>query len=115
MQPILLASSTVLMRAATQLQKKFKHAQDFGVSDNREALVTTRKISIELSEDEVLVLFEWLHRVNESPQIEFEDQAEQRVVWDLEAALESANPALFASDYRVHLREARDRVRDPDE
>lgn len=77
--------------------------------------MTTRKISIEFSEDEVLVLFEWLHRVNESPQIEFEDQAEQRVAWDLEAALEAANPALFASDYRLRLREARDRIRDPDE
>ncbi len=77
--------------------------------------MTTRKVSIELSEDEVLVLFEWLHRINENPQVEFEDQAEQRAAWDLEAALESANPAVFAGDYRRRLLAARERVRDPDE
>ena len=77
--------------------------------------MTTRKVSIELSEDEVLVLFEWLHRINENPQVEFEDQAEQRAAWDLEAALESANPALFSGDYMQRVLAARDRVRDPDE
>ncbi|GLU88583.1 hypothetical protein [Agromyces sp. NBRC 114283] len=71
-----------------------------------------RRIAIGLTEDEVLVLFEWLHRINESPQIAFEDQAEQRAAWDLEAMLESANPALFAGDYRERLQAARDRVRD---
>ncbi|MFK4728109.1 hypothetical protein ROT00_00305 [Agromyces mediolanus] len=73
-----------------------------------------RKTSIDLTEDEVLVLFEWLHRINERPQIEFEDQAEQRAAWNLEAMLESANPALFAGDYRERLQAARDRIRDAD-
>ena len=77
--------------------------------------MTTRKVSIELSEDEVLVIFEWLHRINESPQVEFADQAEQRAAWDLEAALESANPDLFAGDYLHRVLAARERVRDPDE
>ena len=55
--------------------------------------MTGRKISIDFSEEEVLVLFEWLHRLNESSEAPFIDQAEQRVAWDLEAALEAANPA----------------------
>ncbi len=72
----------------------------------------SRKISIELTEDEVLVLFERLHRVNERSQIGFEDQAEQRAAWDLEAMLGSANPALFAGDYWERVQAARDRIRD---
>lgn len=77
--------------------------------------MTKRKISSELSEDEVLALFEWLHRINESSQAEYEDQAEQRVTWDLEAALESANPALFSGDYMRRVLAARERIRDADE
>ncbi len=75
--------------------------------------MTIRRILIELSEDEVLVLFEWLHRINDDPLVEFEDQAEQRAAWDLEAALESANPALFGGDYVQRLLAARQRLRDP--
>ncbi len=76
--------------------------------------MTGRKISIDFSEEEVLVLFEWLHRLNESSEAPFIDQAEQRVAWDLEAALEAANPALFGGDYLRRLQAARDRVRDTD-
>jgi hypothetical protein len=75
-------------------------------------LVTRPKISIELTEDEVLVLGDWLHRIIKSPSGLFEDQAEQRVVWDLDASLESANPVIFASDYGERLQAARDRIRD---
>ncbi len=77
--------------------------------------MTEPKISIEFSADEVLVLFEWLHRMSETGQVTFLDQAEQRAAWDLEAALESANPTLFAGDYVQRLKAARDRVRDPED
>ncbi len=73
--------------------------------------MTEPKVSFELTSDEVLVLFEWLHRLNEDPQVAFEDQAEQRVAWDLEAALEAAIPDLFAGDYSARLQAARERVR----
>lgn len=76
--------------------------------------MTNRTISIDFSEDEVLVLFEWLHRLNESSESPFIDQAEQRAAWDLEAALEAANPALFSGDYSSRVQAARDRVRDAD-
>jgi hypothetical protein len=78
-----------------------------------EAQMTEPRFSIPLSADEVLVLFEFLHRINEDPATTFEDQAEQRVAWDLEAALESANEHLLSSDYDDRLRAARDRLRDP--
>jgi hypothetical protein len=42
----------------------------------------------------------------------FEDQAEQRVLWDLEASLEKHLIAPFRADYRSQVKAARDRVRD---
>jgi hypothetical protein len=43
-------------------------------------------ILITLSQDQALVLFDWLARTGTRDQpAEFEDQAEQRVLWDLEA------------------------------
>ncbi len=39
------------------------------------------------------------------------DQAEQRVLWDLEAALESRLEAVVAADYSDHLHAARALVR----
>ena len=43
------------------------------------------RVSIELSGDEALVLFEWITRFNKREDAEFEDQAEQRVLWDIES------------------------------
>lgn len=58
------------------------------------------KVVLELSSDEALVLLDWLCRFNALKTSSFEDQAEQRVPWDLEARLVLA---------------ARNRVRDPRE
>ena len=72
-------------------------------------------ISIGLSRDQALVLFEWLARTGASDQpAEFEDQAEQRVLWDLEAVLESVLTEPLNADYRQRLDAARGRVRDPE-
>ena len=70
-------------------------------------------ITIELSENEALVLFEWLQRFNSTakPHI-FEDQAEQRVLWNLEASLETSLPMLFSPDYSDLLKIAHADVRD---
>ena len=68
-------------------------------------------IDIALSNDEALVLFEWLARFN-AQEREFEDQAEQRVLWNLEALLETRVPQLFSTDYATRVAEARSRVRD---
>lgn len=74
------------------------------------------EISLGLSRDQALVLFEWLARTGagEQPAV-FEDQAEQRVLWDLEAALEKHLVEPFKSGYRELLEAARSRVRDSEE
>ena len=41
--------------------------------------------TLKLSHDEAIVFFEWLARFNAFEEHQFEDQAEQRVLWDLEA------------------------------
>ena len=72
-------------------------------------------IYIELRRSEALVLLSWLSRFNGSGDAAFEDQAEERALWDLEASLERIVVAPFQEDYEAALREAREDVRDPGE
>lgn len=59
--------------------------------------------------------FEFLGRFNSKLDANFfEDQAEQRVLWNLEAILENQLSERFASDFRDILKKARDAVRDLD-
>jgi len=71
-------------------------------------------VQLSLSKDEALVLFEWLNRFNKSD-TSFEDQAEQRVLWNLEAQLESSLVEPLEPDYLEKLESARARVRDSNE
>lgn len=74
------------------------------------------EVSIGFSRDQALVLFEWLARTGTGEQpAAFEDQAEQRVLWDMEAALEKHLTEPLRSDYRELLEAARGRVRDVEE
>ncbi|WP_104107977.1 hypothetical protein [Nocardioides sp. 616] len=68
-------------------------------------------VALGLTGDEALVLFEWLARFNNGDSA-FEDQAEQRVLWDLEAMLEKVLSAPLRPDYADLLASARARVRD---
>lgn len=70
-------------------------------------------ITLTLSEHEGLVLFEWLSRLNAGDGHVFDDQAEQRVAWDVEAMLESQISSLLSEGYQERLRLAREVVRDP--
>lgn len=70
------------------------------------------KITLELSHDEALVLFDWLYRFDQSEHKTFEDQAEQRVLWNIEAMLESVLVEPFDVNYKELVEEARARVRD---
>lgn len=72
---------------------------------------TDGRVTLVLSSDEALVLFEWVSRFN-AAENEFEDQAEQRVLWDLESMLDSALVAPLSPDYAALLGAARGRVRD---
>ncbi|REJ76125.1 MAG: hypothetical protein DWQ47_10925 [Acidobacteria bacterium] len=72
-------------------------------------------ISIELSTSEALVLFELLARINNLEKgIEFDDQAEERVLWDLEASFESLLVEILDPNYDKLLKAARNLVRDED-
>lgn len=77
--------------------------------------MVTDNVSIELSRDQALVLLEWLARtsVAEHPAA-FEDQAEQRALWDLQASLESTLTEPLHEDFGEILKLARERLRDLD-
>lgn len=76
-------------------------------------MATGEALTLDLTQDEATVLFEWLTHFNKRDDAEFVDQAEQRVLWDLEATLEARLEAPFEVDYDVRLAAARERVRDP--
>lgn len=72
-----------------------------------------KNIAISLSEDEALVFLEWLHNFNEEKHSTlFQDQAEQRVLWDMEADLEKVISVTFGNNYQEILSKARQRIRD---
>jgi hypothetical protein len=72
-----------------------------------------KEVTIILSDDEALVLFDWLSRFNEEehPSL-FQDHAEQRVLYDLEAVLETLIAESFDRDYTDILSKARENIRD---
>ena len=72
----------------------------------------SKKVKIELTSDEALVLYDWLTRFNQRADTDFADQAEERVLFDLEALLEKALVAPLQSDYANALAQARSKVRD---
>ena len=73
-------------------------------------------IKISLSQDEALILFALLLRLNESEVLKsnklLAHQSEQRVLWDMEADLEKIITEQFKSNYITLLNEARERVKD---
>ncbi len=76
--------------------------------------MASTKVTLQLSNDEALVFFDWIKRFNEST-ASFADQAEERVLWDLEAILEKQMVEAFSDDYEQLLVAARNRVRDATE
>lgn len=73
------------------------------------------RICLSLSNDEALVLFDWLSRFNECEQSAFfQDQAEERLLFDLEALLEKSVATILDEDYKDKLLRAREKIRDPE-
>lgn len=71
------------------------------------------KINISLNKDEALVLFEFLSRFSESDsKLTIEDQAEERVLWNLCCDLEKILVEPFQENCDELLNQARERVRD---
>lgn len=71
-----------------------------------------KRIKIELTSDEALVLYDWLTRFNQRANTDLADQAEERVLFDLEALLEKALLAPLQPDYAAVLAQARANLRD---
>ena len=70
-------------------------------------------ISLSLSNEEALVLLNWVFRFNELENDNFfDDQAEKRVLWDIEAVLEKVITEVFSGNYEEILAKARESVRD---
>jgi hypothetical protein len=71
-----------------------------------------KSVIITFSEEEALVLFEWLHNFNkvERPTM-FEDHAEERILFDIEAELEKVILSTFDSNYHEILLKARQKIK----
>lgn len=66
-------------------------------------------VTVVLSEEEALVLFEWLGVIDET-EATVVDPAQQRVLWDLEAKLESLLPMVFDAHYAERVAAAKKAV-----
>ncbi|RYY72836.1 MAG: hypothetical protein EOO52_20280 [Gammaproteobacteria bacterium] len=72
-----------------------------------------KSVVIKFSEEEALVLLEWLHKFNEEERPTLiQDQSEERILFDLEAELETAVSNIFDSNYQEALLKARQKIRD---
>lgn len=71
-------------------------------------------VTITLTRDEAIVLFEFLTRYSDGPhELRIDDQSEQRVLWDMQAQLESTlHEPINNPNYENRLAEARGAVRD---
>ncbi len=71
------------------------------------------KVTIELSKDEALVLFDFLGRFNQnSNESVFEHEAEQKALWNVEALLEKVLAEPFMPNYRDIIKQSRENIHD---
>lgn len=71
------------------------------------------KVTIELTKDEALVLFDFLGRFNQKEHNDiFEDQAEQKALWIVEEQLEKTLIEPFDPNYTNIIKQSRDNIRD---
>jgi hypothetical protein len=69
-------------------------------------------VSIPLSPDEAVVLFEFVRRYSDTDNLAIEDQAEQRALWNLCCVFEKHLNLPVEGNYAQILGMARDRLRD---
>lgn len=76
-------------------------------------MTENKDITIKFSNDEAVVLFEFLSRFNaEEHKDIFQDQAEEKTLWLIEGQLEKVLVEPFMPNYKDILLEARNRLRD---
>ena len=71
---------------------------------------TDETIQLTLSRPQAVVLFEWLTNQDESDTFKYDHDAEQRVVWKMQAQLETTLVEPFHKDYLSKLEQARNEV-----
>jgi hypothetical protein len=69
-------------------------------------------MNLKLTDDQALVLFEWLARLDEGDAFPIEDPAEEQVLWALHAQLEKALVQPFKANYHELVKQARMRVKE---
>ncbi len=70
-------------------------------------------MTLELTNDEALVLFDWLARLDGQDALPVEDAAEETVLWSLLAQLEKVLVEPFRPDYDDRVERARARLKPP--
>jgi hypothetical protein len=70
------------------------------------------EVIVKLTQAEALVLFEFCSRFIQEDVLSIEDQAEERVLWNLTAVLEKMLLEPFLPDYSERVAEAREKLRD---
>jgi hypothetical protein len=68
-------------------------------------------MTLELTDQQALVLYEWLRRFDEANVYPVQDEAEELVFWSLHGQLESALREPFLRDYRERVEAARAHVK----
>ena len=74
--------------------------------------MSNNKIKVEITNDEALVLFEFLSRYSDTDTLSIEHQSEQRALWNLTCVFEKTINEAFGSDYKKSLEAARNRLQD---
>jgi hypothetical protein len=67
-------------------------------------------MNLSLTQDQALVLFEWLTREDDKGGLPIAHEAEQKVLWNIEAQLERALIEPLQGDYAALLMAARERL-----
>ena len=76
--------------------------------------MSSNPVTLTLTNDEALVLFEFLHRNDDADKFPLVDQAEERALWNVQGLLEKQLVELFLPNYLELVQQARDRLRDPE-
>lgn len=67
-------------------------------------------VILKLSNDQALVLFEWLTKQDERGTFTFDHKSERQVMWAIQGQLEKSLTEPFADDYLTKLAEARAKI-----
>ena len=70
------------------------------------------EVTLRLTHQQAVVLFEWLCRVDDAESLHFEDSSEQKVLWILEGQLESALAEPLQPNYAEIVEQCRRIVND---